>query len=303
MTRLDAFRFEKRRVATGLEIACRIAGEGPPLLLLHGYPQNQMMWAKIAPALAERFTVVMSDLRGYGDSDKPQGDAGHETYSFRAMAADQAALMTDLGFETFALAGHDRGARTSHRLCLDHPGRVTGAAILDIAPTLTMFERTDMGFALGYFHWFFLAQPAPFPERLIGADPGFYLDCAFAGLARGGGSAADRIFDPACLADYRRCFADPATIHASCEDYRAAASIDLAHDRADRAAGKRIGCPLLVLWGEMGLIGRTYDVLATWREVCNGPVGGHALPCGHYLAEEAPAETLAALLAFFGSGG
>jgi haloacetate dehalogenase len=300
---LDGFRFERRRVSTGLEIAYRIAGNGPPLLLLHGYPQTHVMWAKVAPSLAERFTVVMSDLRGYGDSDKPQSDPAHETYSFRAMAADQAALMAELGFERFALAGHDRGARTSHRLCLDHPERVERAAVLDIAPTLTMFERTDMDFALGYYHWFFLARPAPFPERLIGADPDFYLDTKFVGWSGGDGSALGRIFDPDCMSEYRRCFADPATIHASCEDYRAAASIDLEHDRADRAAGRRIACPLLVLWGAKGLVGRTYDVLATWREVASGGVQGRALPCGHYLAEEAPEETRAALLAFFTAAG
>ena len=294
---LDGFEFRKETVSTGVDIAFRIGGAGPPLLLLHGYPQTHVMWAKIAPGLAERFTVVMSDLRGYGDSAKPASDVRHEAYGFRAMAGDQAALMTALGFERFAVAGHDRGGRVTHRMCLDHAARVTRAAVLDIAPTLTMYERTDMAFALGYFHWFFLVQPEPFPETLIGADPSFYL--------RGRGVAAgphgiEAVADAACLAEYERCFTDPAVIHATCEDYRAAATVDLVDDRADREAGRRIACPLLALWGDAGLVHRTYDVLATWREAADGPVTGRALACGHYLAEEAPDATLAELLDFFG---
>ncbi len=301
---LDGFDFAKRRVSTGVEIAYRTGGHGPPLLLLHGYPQNHLMWARVAPRLAERFTLVMSDLRGYGDSGKPASDPDHETYSFRAMAADQAALMDELGYGDFLVAGHDRGGRTTHRLCLDHPGRVIRAAVLDIAPTLTMYERTDMAFAMGYYHWFFLAQPAPLPETLIGADPAFYLRRKFAGWSKPsphqvGPAELDQAFDPACLADYERCFSEPATIHATCEDYRAAATIDLVHDRADRTAGNKIRCPLLALWGDKGLVHRTYDVPATWREVSAGPVEGQALPCGHYLPEEAPEETASSLLAFF----
>ena len=225
--------------------------------------------------------------------------AGHVMWAktIRAMAGDQVALMAALGFERFAVAGHDRGGRVTHRMCLDHGERVTRAAVLDIAPTLTMYERTDMAFALGYFHWFFLVQPEPFPETLIGADPAFYL--------RGRGASAGphgiaAVADAACLAEYERCFADPAVIHATCEDYRAAATVDLVHDRADREAGRRIACPLLALWGDAGLVHRTYDVLETWREVSDSDVTGRALACGHYLSEEAPEATLAELLDFFG---
>ena len=222
---LDGFKFEKRKVATGIQIACRIGGKGQPLLLLHGYPQTHLMWAKIAHRLAEHFTVVMSDLRGYGDSDKPKSDPQHETYSFRAMAQDQASLMESLGCSQFAVAGHDRGARVTHRICLDHSERVTQAAVLDIAPTLTMYERTDMPFAMGYYEWFLLPQPEPFPERLIGADPKFYLRHELLGWSQNKEAEIASIFDPDCLAEYERCFCDPLTIHATCEDYRAAASI------------------------------------------------------------------------------
>ena len=298
---LDGFSFAKRRVATGVEIAYRTSGRGPALLLLHGYPQTHAMWARVAPRLAEHFTLVMADLRGYGDSEKPASADDHAPYSFRAMADDQAALMSALGHDRFMVAGHDRGGRTAHRLCLDNADRVTRAAVLDIAPTLTMYERTDMAFATGYYHWFFLVQPAPLPETLIGGDPAFYLRRKLAGGAGLDPDALEQVFDPACLADYLRCFSDPATIHATCEDYRAAATIDLAHDRADRTAGKKIGGPLLALWGDKGLVHRTYDVPAAWREVSDGPVEGRALPCGHYLAEEAPEETAAHLLAFFAS--
>ena len=283
--------FEQTRIATtGAEINLRKAGQGPPLLLLHGYPQTHVMWHKIAPALAERFTVVLTDLRGYGDSAKPPGGDRHEAYSKRAMAQDQAEVMTALGFETFAVIGHDRGARVGHRLALDHPERVTKLALLDIAPTLAMYERTDMAFASAYYHWFFLIQPFDLPERLIGADPDFYL-----GKKIGKWSRNEGCFDAAAVAEYKRCFRDPATIHATCEDYRAAAGIDLDHDRAD--LDRKIGCPLLVLWGAEGVIERSYDVLEIWRERTR-EVTGKALPCGHFLAEEAPEETLAGLLDF-----
>lgn len=284
--------FEKRRVATSeTEIALRVGGAGPPLLLLHGYPQTHVMWHRIAPALAERFTVVCADLRGYGDSGKPKGGSDHAAYSKRAMARDQVEVMAALGFERFSLCGHDRGARVAHRLALDHPERVERIAVLDIAPTLRMYADTDRAFATAYYHWFFLIQPAPLPERLIGGDPAFWLRSCLGKWGRDEGA-----FAPEALAEYERCFADPAAIHATCEDYRAAAGIDLEHDRAD--LGTRLPMPLLVLWGEKGLVGRTWDVPAVWRERA-AAVQGASLPCGHFLPEEAPNETLAALRAFF----
>ena len=283
--------FEQLRIATsGAEIELRKAGQGPPLLMLHGYPQTQVMWHKIAPALAKRFTVVLTDLRGYGDSAKPPGGAHHEAYSKRAMARDQVEVMAALGFEKFAVVGHDRGARVGHRLALDHPERVTRLAVLDIAPTLAMYERTDMAFASAYYHWFFLIQPYDLPERLIGADPDFYLEKKIGKWSKSAGC-----FDPAAVAEYKRCFRDPATIHATCEDYRAAAGIDLDHDRGDLDC--KVACPLLVLWGAEGVIERSYQVLEIWRERAR-EVRGKALPCGHFLAEEAPAETLAELMQF-----
>ncbi len=283
--------FEVSRCKTsGSEIAFRKGGEGPPILLLHGYPQTHVMWHKIAPGLAESFTVVAADLRGYGDSGKPESDVCHTNYSKRAMAQDQVELMAGLGFERFAVVGHDRGARVTHRLALDHPERVEKAAVLDIAPTLTMYEGADMAFARAYYHWFFLIQPYDLPERMISSDPIYYLERKI-----GAWSRTDGAFTPEALREYKRCFDDPAMIHASCEDYRAAASIDLEHDRAD--ADRKVTCPLLALWGGRGVVGQTYDVLATWREKAED-VRGKALDCGHYLPEEQPEETLKALLAF-----
>lgn len=283
--------FNQQRITTSdTEINVRLGGAGPPLLLLHGYPQTHVMWHKVAPALAERFTVVLTDLRGYGDSGKPASDEKHAVYAKRAMAADQVEVMAALGFDRFAVVGHDRGGRVAHRLALDHPERVSMLAVLDIAPTLAMYDRTDMAFATAYYHWFFLIQPADLPERMIGADPVYYLERKI-----GAWSGVTGCFTPEALAEYKRCFSDPETIHATCEDYRAAATIDLDHDRADRA--NKIACPLLVLWGERGVIERCFDPLALWRERAVD-VRGRALPCGHYLAEEAPEETLAALLEF-----
>jgi len=287
--------FRREFVATaGADIHAVIGGDGPPVLLLHGFPQSHVMWHRIAPALAERFTVVCADLRGYGDSAKPPGDPAHETYAKRAMAQDQVDLMAALGFDAFGLVGHDRGARVAHRLALDHPDRVERLALLDIVPTLTLFETVNRQVATLYYHWFFLIQPDGLPEHLIGLDPEGYLLHKLGAWSRNPDAFTDE-----ALALYLRTFRDPAAIHAMCEDYRAAASIDLEHDRADRTA--RIACPLLVLWGRHGAMERCYDVLATWREKADD-VRGHALDCGHFLPEEAPDETLAALLPFLEAG-
>lgn len=292
----EGFSDERIDVGGGICIRVRVAGEGAPVLLLHGYPETHACWHAVAPRLvAAGFRVVAADLRGYGDSSKPPTAPDHAPYSKRAMAADQVAVMRALGHHRFSVAGHDRGGRVTHRMALDHPEAVARAAVLDIAPTATMYGLTDMAFARAYYHWFFLIQPAPLPERLIGADPEFYLRTKLSAWSQGD---AD-VFAPEALAEYLRCFADPAAIAASCEDYRAAASIDLAHDAAD--AGRRIAAPLLALWGATGVVGRSYDVLATWREKADD-VRGHALATGHYLPEEAPEEIATALAAFFGEG-
>ena len=282
--------FTTHRICTSAsEIRCVVGGNGPPVLLLHGYPQTHVMWHRIAPSLARDFTVVCADLRGYGDSGKPASDDTHAAYSKRAMAKDMVELMRDLGHPAFRLVGHDRGGRVAHRLCLDHPDTVTQVAVLDISPTRTMYGRTDRAFATAYYHWFFLIQPFDLPERLIGADPVYYLRRKLGGWGTG-----LEHFDPRALAEYERCFRNPATVHASCEDYRAAASIDLEHD----AAAQKIACPMLVLWGERGVVNRLFDPLADWRAVAMD-VRGRALQTGHYLAEEAPDETLRELMQFF----
>ncbi len=247
------------------------------------------MWHRIAAALAERYTVVASDLRGYGDSSKPEGDDQHLTYSKRSMAADQVAVMRTLGFERFRIAGHDRGGRVTHRLCLDHPDRVIRGAVLDIIPTPEVFKRLNKLVATAYYHWFFLIQPRGLPETLIGANPEYYLRNI------GAWGRADA-FTPEAFAEYLRCFRDPACIHATCEDYRAAASIDLEHHTAD--VDRKITCPLLVLWGQKGLIGRIYDPVSIWRDYAVD-VSGQSVPSGHFLPEEAPQETLDALVEFF----
>ena len=268
------------------------ARDGPALLLLHGYPQTHAMWHRIAPRLAARFNVVCTDLRGYGDSSKPDGGADHAAYAKRAMAADQVAVMAALGHSRFFLAGHDRGGRVAHRLAVDHPEAVERVAVLDIAPTLAMYEQTGEAFARAYWHWFFLILPAPVPEKMIGADPPFLLRAKMSS-----GSAGLKPFAAEAWAEYERCFT-PAMIHASCEDYRAAASIDLEHDRADRDAGRRVKPPLLALWGANGVIERCFAPLDEWRRVADD-VRGSALPAGHYLAEEVPDLVCHELEAFF----
>ena len=267
---------------------------GPPLLLLHGHPQTHLMWRKVWSELSPRFTLVAPDLRGYGDSDKPAGAPDHANYSKRVMASDCVELMHSLGYDTFMVAAHDRGARVAHRLAADHPQRVSALALLDIAPTLAMYEQTSDAFARAYWHWFFLIQPHPLPETLLASKGPDYVRCML-----GGRHAGLAPFEPEVLAEYQRCASDPATLHGFCEDYRASAGIDLEHDRADRAAGRRLALPLHVLWGAQGVVGRLFDPLALWREVADD-VSGQALDCKHFLAEEKPAETLAALAAFLG---
>ncbi|MEO1403525.1 MAG: alpha/beta hydrolase [Cyanobacteria bacterium J06635_1] len=284
--------FENRQIDTSqATIHTLIGGAGPPLLLLHGYPQTHVMWHKVAPQLAEHFTVVCTDLRGYGNSSKPVSDANHSPYSKRAMAQDQIEVMADLGFETFMAAGHDRGGRVLHRLLLDHPERVTRAALLDIVPTRYIFKTINQAMATIYEHWFFLIQPDGFPERLIGHDPDDYLTTK---LHRW--SAEPSAFSEVAMAEYRRCFRQAETIHATCEDYRAAATIDLTHDETD--LDTQIQCPLLVLWGAQGAMERHYEVLKIWQDRAVD-VRGQALPCGHFVPEEAPAETTQMLLKFF----
>ena len=282
--------FDSRRVRTsGAEINLVTGGSGPPLLLLHGYPQTHAMWRKVAPRLAERFTVVCPDLRGYGDSGKPEGGPSHINYSKRAMAQDQVEVMEALGYSRFALAGHDRGGRVAHRLARDHPSRVERLVVLDISPTSIMYAKTDKAFATAYYHWFFLIQPFDLPERLIGADPRYYLRTKLAAWSSG-----LRHFDAAALAEYERCFCDPETIHATCEDYRAAATIDLEHDAVDSF---RVTCPMLVLWGERGVVNRLFKPLDDWKTVADD-VQGRALASGHFLAEEAPDATVDAMFDF-----
>lgn len=281
---------------SGATIRVLTKGDGPPLLLLHGHPETHVTWHKVAPALAAQYSVVVPDLRGYGDSSKPSSVGDHSIYSFRAMAQDQVEVMQQLGHRQFLVAGHDRGARVAHRLCLDHPEAVKKVVTMDIAPTLTMYDQTNKEFATRYVWWFLQIQPAPMPEHLISLDPVYYLrDHLFVQ------NKTPSAVTPEAMAEYIRCYCCKGTIHAVCEDYRAAATIDLDMDRADDAAGRKIQAPLHALWGAKGTVGRMWDVIATWKPKAAGPVTGKALPCGHLLPEERPEDVLTELRTFFGT--
>jgi haloacetate dehalogenase len=289
----DGFKLEHVAVRDG-SIRLRRGGSGPPLLLLHGNPQTHAMWHLVAPELAKTYTVVCPDLRGFGGSLKPPATADHEPYAKINMARDMVELMGKLGHDRFAVASHDRGSRVAHRMAIDHPGKVLKLAVMDIVPTLEHFERADMQFGLGYYHWFWFAQPHPFPENLISAAPEIWFRAHTSREPKD-----ERFFHPDALADYLHHVRMPEMIRGMCEDYRAAATIDLVHDRQSRAAGQKIQCPLLVLWGRKGKIQQWYDALGIWRQYCAAEVSGGPVNSGHYLAEEAPGEVLAQLKAFF----
>jgi len=274
-------------------ISYQMGGSGPPLLLLHGFPQTKMIWHRVAPALAKHFTVIASDLRGYGASSKPQGLADHSTYSKRAMASDQAQLMNALGFSHYGVLGHDRGGRVAHRLALDYGKQVNKLMVLDISPTLAMYEQTTMQFASSYWHWFFLIQKAPIPETMIGANTEFFMK-----QFMGGRHAGLSIFAPECWQEYVLAMSDPACLHAMCEDYRAAASIDLEHDRQTIAQKQLLEMPVRVLWGEFGQVNACFKPLEDWQKL-GTDVSGQTLQSGHYIPEEIPEGLIAEALSFF----
>jgi len=290
----DGFTLSRIAVPGGT-IRARRGGSGPPLLLLHGNPQSHCNWHRVAPALAEHFTVVCPDLRGYGESFKPPATADHAPYAKREMAKDMVAVMAQFGHHRFRLAGHDRGGRVAHRLALDFPQCVERLAVLDIIPTIEHFERANMDFGLGYYHWFWFAQPHPFPETLINAAPEQWFHSHTNRSPR-----PSDLFHPEALADYLAAARRPANISGMCEDYRAATTIDLVHDRASRAAGEKIRCPMLALWGSKGRIGAWYDALGIWRQYCSATVTGGPVESGHYLPEEAPEAVIDRFTRFFG---
>jgi haloacetate dehalogenase len=290
--------FTRTEIQTGgARIVTLHGGKGPPLLLMHGNPFTHVSWHKIAPRLAQEFTVVATDLRGYGDSEKPPGGEKHSNYSFRAMAQDQIEVMAALGFDRFAAAGHDRGARVLHRMCLDQPDKVSRAAILDIIPQHHLLNNVTRDWGRFSWHWFFNIQPFDLPERLMGADPDYFISRKLAKTEQG-----LNFFGKEALAEYMRCFRNPETIHAICEDYRATFGLDLDMDEQDFKAGRKIACPVLLLWGATGGVGRNHDSMAIWPRYAADLKGGKALPCGHYLSEEAPEETYRELRDFFAAG-
>lgn len=289
--------FEERTIGLdGVDIFARIGGSGAPLVLLHGYPQTGAMWHPVAAALAERFRVIVPDLRGYGRSSCPANDPENRAYSKRAMGGDIFGLMRELGHERFLLAGHDRGGRVAYRMALDRPERVAALSVLDIVPTAAFWNGLTLETARRYYHWLMLAQPFPLPETLIGANPRWFMEYS---LASWTGTQSLAVFDADALAEYRECFCREATIHATCNDYRAGATYDLDADEADREAGRKIVCPVQVLWGAAGTVGRHGRPMETWSEWCEGGLEGKAIDAGHFVVEENPAATLEALLRFF----
>ena len=293
MTFFEGFHLDKVTVAGG-DLRLRYGGSGPPLLLLHGNPQTHLMWHAITPALAEKFTVICPDLRGYGQSFKPDATVDHAPYAKRELATDMLQLMDHFGWDKFYVGGHDRGARVAHRMALDTPDRILKLAVLDIVPTIEHFERTDMNFAMGYYHWFWFAQPHPFPESVINAAPEQWFHAHTSRELKG-----DDFFHPEALSDYLTAVRDPQAIIGMCEDYRAAATVDMNHDRQSRESGEKIQCPLLVLWGATGKMGEWYQPLELWQEYCASTVSGGLINSGHYLAEEAPEEVMERLFEFF----
>jgi haloacetate dehalogenase len=289
----EGFQEQTFQVSGGVTIYAKVAGAGPGLLLLHGFPQTHVCWHKIAPALTTAFTVVLPDLRGYGASSKPEGAPDHANYCKRTMAGDQMEVMQQLGFDRFCVVGHDRGGRVAHRMALDYGKAVERLAVIDIAPTATMYAATDRAFAEAYYHWFFLTQPRGFPERLIGADPEYYLRHTLRSWCKVEGAITLGAFEA-----YLQAFREPEAIHAACEDYRASAAIDLVHDADDEVAGNKISAPVCVIWGSRGTVGQQFDVVATWREKAASTVEGTALDCGHFVPEEDPAGLLKALKGF-----
>lgn len=276
-------------------IFLRYGGKGPPLLLLHGNPQTSAMWHEVADLLAKNFTVICPDLPGYGQSDKPPRTIDHLPYAKKVTGASMNQTMNTLGHSSYSIIAHDRGARVAHRMALDLPTHIQRLVLLDIVPTLEHFERTNMDFAMGYYHWFWLAQPYPIPENMINAAPENWFKGHTSREPK-----RDDFFHPLALKEYLSAIKNPETVSGICEDYRAAASIDLEHDRQSRADGTKISCPTMVLWGEKGKIGKWYDPLELWQPYCNQPVAGYSIPSGHYLAEEAPDQLLKGILDFFG---
>jgi haloacetate dehalogenase len=293
--------FELQQIQTqGAHATLRVGGrpDGPALVLLHGFPQTHAMWHRVARELAPHFKLVLPDLRGYGDSSHAPGESDHSTYSKRAMAQDVIDVVDALGIASFFLCGHDRGGRVAHRLAMDHPARVRRLCVIDIAPTLDMYARTDMAFARAYYHWFHLIQPAPLPELMIGGNALAYLHAKLGGWgSKQDGTRLPHI-EPQALTEYERCFCRTEAIHSACEDYRASAGIDLDHDRESRAHGRRIACDTLVLWGQHGVVQKFFDPLALWQAQCAGTVSGEALPAGHFIPEELPEATASALRGF-----